>query len=98
MTLCSVFNYFLFCVTGNQMTLGGATLAVTTSEQTNLLTDSLPNTNESVPANNYIAFILPKCFFYGKKLKVATLNAHKFWCQYECSCQKRKHRNISCNL
>uniref|UniRef100_A0A8C2WE27 histone acetyltransferase n=1 Tax=Cyclopterus lumpus TaxID=8103 RepID=A0A8C2WE27_CYCLU len=29
---------------GNQMALGGATLAVTTSEQTNLLTDSLPNT------------------------------------------------------
>ncbi|TNN63110.1 CREB-binding protein [Liparis tanakae] len=29
---------------GNQMTLGGATLAVSSSEQTNLLTDSLPNT------------------------------------------------------
>ncbi|XP_049901287.1 CREB-binding protein [Epinephelus moara] len=29
---------------GNQMALGGATLGVTTSEQTNLHTDSLPNT------------------------------------------------------
>ncbi|KAM6940394.1 histone lysine acetyltransferase CREBBP-like [Xenentodon cancila] len=29
---------------GNQMTLGGGTMGVTTSEQTNLHTDSLPNT------------------------------------------------------
>lgn len=47
--------------TGNQMGLGGATLGVTTSEQTNLHTDSLPNTlntNKSVSNNKYIAFVL----------------------------------------
>lgn len=50
---CSVF-------TGNQMALGGAAMGVTTSEQTNLHTDSLPNTlntNKSVPANtHWLAF------------------------------------------
>lgn len=55
------------------MALGGATLGVITSEQTNLHTDSLPNalnTNKSVPANNYIAFLDPTLFFLiaGKKL------------------------------
>lgn len=37
--------------TGNQMALGSATMGVTTSDQTNLHTDSVPNalnTNKSV--------------------------------------------------
>ncbi|XP_029951140.1 CREB-binding protein isoform X4 [Salarias fasciatus] len=39
---------------GNQMALGGATMGVTTSEQTNLHTDSLPNTlntNNQLPSD-----------------------------------------------
>lgn len=40
----------VFLFTGNQMTLGGGTIGVTTSDQTNLHTDSLPNTlNKLVP-------------------------------------------------
>ena len=45
-----------FCFTGNQMALGGAAMGVTTSEQTNLHSDSLPNslnTNKSVPLNKH---------------------------------------------
>lgn len=47
------------------MALGGAAMGVTTSDQTNLHTDSLPNalnTNKSVPANNYNAFVHCKTF------------------------------------
>lgn len=41
---------------GNQMTLGGATMGVTTSDPTSLHTDPLPNalnTNKSVPNDKY---------------------------------------------
>lgn len=46
----------LFIFIGNQMALGGTAMGVTTSDQTNLHTDSVPNalnTNRSVYAKNY---------------------------------------------
>ena len=47
--------------TGNQMGLGGGTMGVTSSEQTNLHSDSLPNsinTNKSVPSSHTVVTVL----------------------------------------
>lgn len=54
-------------------------MGVTTSDQTNLHTDSLPNalnTNKSVPANN--CFIHPKHFFNCEKPKLANENVQDY--------------------
>lgn len=59
------------------MALGGATMGVTTSDQTNLHTDSLPNalnTNKSVPTNNCILFTLNMFFFNCEKRKLSIKN------------------------
>lgn len=77
--VCSLYSVF----TGNQMALGNAAMGVPTSEQTNLHTDSLPNTlntNKSVSVkynkNNYIHLlkILVGLFVWGFFFKGFFLN------------------------
>lgn len=55
---CYAVCWQIFIFTGNQMALGGSALGVTTSDQTNLHADSVPNTlntNKSVLTKNYIS-------------------------------------------
>lgn len=59
--VCSHHSVF----TGNQMALGGAAMGVATSEQTNLHTDSLPNTlNANKSVNTNISWLTYTDFYF----------------------------------